>query len=153
MTANNIGHTICVAGMRGRLGQDAGSSTEIANLSSPRSTRIIKRQVYEALFQSLAEATQDFRDGVAHDVEKRSPNFTGRQASAATRGARSLRRACGRDHAPVPHQAPVDGLADGAAGRRGYEKPGCARLEPPQSEKGQRLVLQPGESHAQSILA
>jgi enoyl-CoA hydratase/carnithine racemase len=63
----------------------------IANLTSPRSTRIIKRQVYEALFQSLAEATaignreqaicrdtEDFREGVAHYVEKRAPRFTGR---------------------------------------------------------------------------
>jgi enoyl-CoA hydratase/carnithine racemase len=66
-------------------------AAEIANLSSPRSTRIIKKQVYEALFQSLAEATvianreqalcrdtQDFREGVASYVEKRKPNFTGR---------------------------------------------------------------------------
>ena len=66
-------------------------AAEVANLSSPRSTRIIKRQVYEALFQSLAEATaianreqetcrntEDFREGVAHYVEKRPPNFTGR---------------------------------------------------------------------------
>jgi enoyl-CoA hydratase/carnithine racemase len=66
-------------------------AAEIANLSSPRSTRIIKKQVYEALFQSLAEATaianreqalcrdtDDFREGVAHYVEKRAPNFAGR---------------------------------------------------------------------------
>jgi enoyl-CoA hydratase/carnithine racemase len=66
-------------------------AAEIANLSSPRSTRIIKKQVYEALFQSLGEATaianreqeicrdtEDFREGVAHYVEKRKPNFTGR---------------------------------------------------------------------------
>jgi enoyl-CoA hydratase/carnithine racemase len=66
-------------------------AAEIANLSSPRSVAIIKRQVYEGLFQSLAEATQianreqeicreteDFREGVAHYLEKRPPNFSGR---------------------------------------------------------------------------
>jgi len=66
-------------------------AAEIANLSSPRSTRIIKKLVYEAMFQSLAEATvaanreqeicrdtEDFREGVAHFLEKRRPNFTGR---------------------------------------------------------------------------
>jgi enoyl-CoA hydratase/carnithine racemase len=66
-------------------------AAEIANLSSPRSVRIIKRQVYESLFQSLAEATaianreqevcrdtEDFREGVAHYLEKRPPNFSGR---------------------------------------------------------------------------
>jgi enoyl-CoA hydratase/carnithine racemase len=66
-------------------------AAEIANLSSPRSVRIIKRQVYEGLFQSLAEATaianreqevcrgtEDFREGVAHYLEKRPPKFSGR---------------------------------------------------------------------------
>jgi enoyl-CoA hydratase/carnithine racemase len=66
-------------------------AADIANLSSPRSTRIIKKQVYEAMFQSLAQATaianreqeicrdtEDFREGVAHFLEKRQPNFTGR---------------------------------------------------------------------------
>jgi enoyl-CoA hydratase/carnithine racemase len=66
-------------------------AAEIANLSSPRSVRIIKRQVYEGLFQSLAEATaianreqevcretEDFREGVAHYLEKRPPHFSGR---------------------------------------------------------------------------
>ena len=66
-------------------------AAEIANLASPRSTRIIKKLVYEAMFQSLAEATvvanreqeicrdtEDFREGVAHFMEKRKPRFTGR---------------------------------------------------------------------------
>jgi enoyl-CoA hydratase/carnithine racemase len=66
-------------------------AADIAHLSSPRSTRIIKKQVYEAMFQSLAQATaianreqeicrdtEDFREGVAHFLEKRKPNFTGR---------------------------------------------------------------------------
>jgi enoyl-CoA hydratase/carnithine racemase len=67
------------------------NARELASSVSPRSLRVIKRQVYEAMFQSLAEAfeaseremlaslgSEDFKEGVAHYMEKRSPAFTGR---------------------------------------------------------------------------
>src|ERR1039458_8447819 len=64
---------------------------ELASTVSPRSLRIIKRQVYEAISQPLAEAfdisvremmacfrTEDFKEGVAHFVEKRPAAFKGK---------------------------------------------------------------------------
>jgi len=64
---------------------------ELANNVSPRSMGIIKAQVYNAMFQTLGEAfetaeqemvkslqCEDFKEGVAHFVEKRPPVFTGR---------------------------------------------------------------------------
>jgi enoyl-CoA hydratase/carnithine racemase len=65
-------------------------AAEIASTVSPRSLRVIKRQVYDAMFQTLGESfvnaeremlaslqCEDFKEGVAHFVEKRPPVFTG----------------------------------------------------------------------------
>lgn len=62
---------------------------QLAETVSPRSVRVMKRQVWEANFQSLGEAIAyaneemwhslqqpDFKEGVAHFVEKRKPRFT-----------------------------------------------------------------------------
>jgi enoyl-CoA hydratase/carnithine racemase len=62
----------------------------LADTVSPRSVAVMKRQLWEAEFQSLAEATTqanhemelsfktaDFKEGVAHFLEKRAARFTG----------------------------------------------------------------------------
>ena len=64
---------------------------DLASNVSPRSLAVIKRQLGEAMFQSLQEAfetsqqemlaslnSEDFKEGVAHYLEKRSPAFVGR---------------------------------------------------------------------------
>jgi enoyl-CoA hydratase/carnithine racemase len=64
---------------------------DLASNVSPRSMRVIKRQVYDAMFQTLGESfesseqemlaslqSQDFKEGVAHFVDKRAPVFTGK---------------------------------------------------------------------------
>lgn len=67
-----------------------GKARELVSCSSPRSIAIIKRQVHRAWMQQLsgavAEAEQeqaaslrsaDFKEGIAHFLERREPRFTG----------------------------------------------------------------------------
>ena len=57
----------------------------------PRSLREMKREIWNAQFQSLGQAidaanidmppsfkSEDFKEGIAHFMEKRAPKFTGR---------------------------------------------------------------------------
>ena len=64
---------------------------DLADNVSPRSIRVMKRQVYRAVLQSLEDATlianaelpgsfvsEDFKEGVAHFLEQRPARFSGR---------------------------------------------------------------------------
>ena len=73
------------------LPQVRAYARELGTMASPRSMSVIKQQVYNALMETLEEATvaadqamlesfesQDFKEGVAHFVEKRASAFTGK---------------------------------------------------------------------------
>jgi enoyl-CoA hydratase/carnithine racemase len=64
---------------------------DMAQNNSPRSMGVIKHQIWESLFQGLGEgvelsvvemkasiASEDFKEGVAHFLEKRQARFSGR---------------------------------------------------------------------------
>lgn len=66
-------------------------ATELACAVSPRSLRVMKKQLWEAPYQNLSGAvalaneemfhsiqSEDFAEGVRHFIEKRTPRFTGR---------------------------------------------------------------------------
>lgn len=63
----------------------------LAQESSPRSLSVIKRQVWAAQASSLSDdvlmsqaeialsiESEDFKEGIAHFMERRAPRFTGR---------------------------------------------------------------------------
>jgi enoyl-CoA hydratase/carnithine racemase len=73
------------------LGAVQEFASDLATTVSPRSLRVMKKQIYTGLMQSLGEAsdtaveemkgsfgTEDFKEGVAHFLEKRAAAFTGR---------------------------------------------------------------------------
>ena len=72
------------------MAETRGYARLMADTVSPRSVAVIKRQLWEAQFQSLAEATvqanhemelsfqtADFKEGVAHFLDRRAARFTG----------------------------------------------------------------------------
>ena len=72
------------------LAEARAYATLLANTVSPRSVAVMKRQIWEAEFQTLSGATTqanyemelsfqtaDFKEGVAHFLEKRAARFTG----------------------------------------------------------------------------
>lgn len=88
--ALQLGLVSRVVPTEGFLDECRAYAEELATAVSPRSMRVMKAQVYTALHQNLESAiltansempgsfeSDDFREGVAHFVEKRPANFSG----------------------------------------------------------------------------
>ena len=131
----------------------------LADTVSPRSVAVMKRQIWEAEFQTLAEATvqanhemdlsfqtADFKEGVAHFLEKRAARFTGRNAASSL-------DLLGLAGAGLPgHQAALDDADDGVehqgeggqhddAGEHGVDVEGALGLQDQVADAARRAEI------------